>query len=328
MKVFVTGATGFVGSWVVDELLRMYPGAHVVCLVRPTSNLRWIHQKPVVLFTGSLLDENGLRPALEGVDYVLHVAGVTKALTVAEYYRGNVAATQHLLEAVFQAAPGIKKFVHISSQAAVGPSPSPQPVDETFPCHPITDYGKSKLESEKIARRWMDRLPITILRPPAVYGPRDTDIFQVFKNIQRGVNLKIGKQEQLISLIHVKDLARGILLAAEHPASAGETYFICNDEVYRWSQIIQLLEQVMGQNTITVSIPFPVAYGVATFLEAISYLRRKPSILNRQKMQEVRRRYWGMSNEKIRTQLGFRQTVSLEEGLRSTYRWYREEGWL
>ncbi|NOX37348.1 MAG: NAD-dependent epimerase/dehydratase family protein [Calditrichaeota bacterium] len=328
MKVFVTGATGFVGSWVVAEFIRQYPEAQLVCLVRPTSNLRWLQHQPVILFTGSLTDPESLLPALEGVDYVLHIAGVTKALHIADYYRGNVAATQNLLEAVYRAAPDVQKVVHISSQAAVGPSPSPEPIDESHPCHPITDYGKSKLESEKIARQWMDRLPITILRPPAVYGPRDTDVFQVFKNLKWGIELKIGGREQWVSIIHVFDLARGIVLAATHPASAGETYFVCNDDVYPWSHITRLLQQIIGKKAVTLSIPYPIAYGAAAIIEAVAYLRRKPTILNRQKMREVRQPYWGISNRKIKQQLGFRQSISLEEGLRQTFQWYLEQGWL
>ncbi len=328
MKVFVTGATGFVGSWVVEEWLRQYPDTQLVCLVRSTRNLRWLQHLPVILFTGSLSDPESLLPALRDVDYVLHIAGVTKALHIADYYRGNVAATQHLLEAVYRAAPGVRKVVHISSQAAVGPSPSPEPIDETHPCRPITDYGKSKLESEKIARRWMDRLPITILRPPAVYGPRDRDVFHLFKNLKWGIKLKIGGREQWVSIIHVFDLARGIVLAATHPASTGETFFICNDEVYPWSHITGLLQRIMGKKTLTLSIPYPIAYGAAAIIEAVAYLQRKPTILNRQKMHEVRQPYWGISNLKIRQQLGFQQAISLEEGLRQTLQWYLEQDWL
>ncbi len=328
MKFFITGGTGFVGSWVVDYLQKTYPEARITCLVRSPQKLRWLEGYAVHLHTGSLLDVDSLVEGVRDADYVLHIAGVTKALSVDAYYRGNVTATENLLQAVEQAAPNVTKIVHISSQAAVGPSPDATPIDETFPPHPITDYGKSKLESEQVARRRMDRLPITILRPPAVFGPRDMDVYEVFKNIWHGFNVKVGHLDQLVSIIHVWDLARGIVETALHPAGAGETYFICNDEPVWWSAVVQKIESVMGRRARTIPVPYPIAYAAAAVLEGIARLRKQPTILNRQKMLEVKQPYWVISNRKIREQLGFRQTVSLEEGIRNTIEWYTAHGYL
>lgn len=326
MKYFLTGATGFVGSWVAEKLVEK--GETVTCLIRKTSNLRWLKHLPVKYHNGSLLDLGSLKDGISDADYVLHCGGVTKALKIDEYYRGNVQATQNLLRAAEEVNPNIKKFVHISSQAAVGPSTSITPVDETRGCHPLTDYGKSKLETEQVVHQFFDKLPITILRPPTVYGPRDTDVLEAFRNVKYGINLKIGKIEQYVSMIHVFDLAEGIIHTAESKKGIGETYFICDDQTYSWSQIIGEIKSLMGRKPLNLSVPYSVAYGIASFIELVARMRGKPTILDRQKMKEIREQYWMASNVKMKTELGFSPKISLEDGLRITLEWYRENNWI
>ncbi len=326
MNYFITGATGFIGSWVTHFLAEQ--GNRVTCLIRKTSNLRWIKDLPIELIEGSLFIPESFKEALQKADYVLHIAGVTKALSIQEYYRGNVNATRNLLDAIKVVNPKIKKFVHISSQAAAGPSPGNTALTETSPPHPISDYGKSKLESEKLVLQYKEVFPVTILRPPTVYGPRDTDVFEVFKNISRGFNLQVGRTEQVVSIIHVFDLARGIILAAEHSDSAGEIYFICNDEPVAWSQVTAQIAKVMQKKPITIPIPYPVAYGVSALMELQGRILRKATILNRQKMQEVAAGSWVISNQKIKSELNFEPRVSLSVGLAETWQWYRNMGWL
>ena len=326
MNYFITGATGFIGSWVAQFLAEK--GEQVTCLIRATSNLRWLQALPVTFAEGSLFDKESLKEPVKNADYVLHIAGITKAVTVQDYYRGNVQATRNLLEVIRDVKPEIRKFVHISSQAAAGPSPEGVALTENYPAQPVSDYGKSKLESEREVLQFRQHFPITILRPPAVYGPRDTDVFEVFKNIQHGINLKVGGIDQLVSIIHVHDLARGILLTAESPQSHGQTYFICNDQPIAWSQVTAMLSEIMQKKVLTIPIPYSVAYGVSGVIELIARLRKKPTILNRQKMKEVNARYWVISNEKIKAELGFEPRVPLYEGLKETWQWYRNMGWL
>jgi len=326
MNYFITGATGFIGSWVTQLLTEQ--DNRVTCLVRKTSNLRWIKDLPVELVEGTLLNPDSFKAALQTADYVLHIAGVTKALSIQDYYRGNVEATRNLLDVITVVNPKIKKFVHISSQAAAGPSPGNTALTETSLPHPISDYGKSKLESEKLVLQYKEAFPVTILRPPTVYGPRDTDVFEVFKNISRGINLKVGRTDPVVSIIHVLDLARGIILAAEHPQSAGEIYFICNDEPVAWSRVSAEIAEIMQKKPITISIPYPIAYGVSALMELQARILKKATILNRQKMQEVAAGYWVISNQKIKAGLNFASRVALSEGLAETWKWYREMGWL
>jgi nucleoside-diphosphate-sugar epimerase len=326
MKVFLTGATGFVGGWVAEKLVEK--GYDTICLVRKTSNLRWIEHLPVTLHYGSLFEEKSLEKGVQGVDYVLHIAAVTKALKIKEYYRGNVLATENILKICKEKNPLIKKIIHVSTQAVVGPSPSREPISEDVDCHPLTDYGKSKLESEQIVRNYMKELPITILRPPTVYGPRDTDVFEVFKNVKFGVNLKVGIKEQYVSLIHVFDLAEGIIHAMEASKGKGEIYYICNEEIYEWSEVVNKLSKIMHKKPITLPIPTSLAYGVSAAIELWANIRKQPTILNRQKIREVTEPFWTISNRKIRTELGFIPKLSLEDGLRITVEWYKENGWL
>ncbi|MCB0304454.1 MAG: NAD-dependent epimerase/dehydratase family protein [Calditrichaeota bacterium] len=326
MRYFVTGATGFVGSWVAQQLVER--GDEVICLARKTSNLRWLKDLPVQYHYGSLLDAKSLQDGIKSADYVLHIGGVTKALSIQEFYAGNVEATRNLMETVKTVNPDVKRVVYVGSQAAVGPSPQGTLLDETCEMAPITDYGTSKMQGEAVAREYMADLPVTILRPPAVYGPRDTDVFEVFKSVKNRVNLKVGSGDPHVSIIHVFDLARGIIEAALHEKSAGETYFICNETPCYWSEVIAILEKLMEKQVLNLAIPYPVANLFAGAMELAGRLSGKPTILNRQKIREVNAAHWIVSAEKIKRELGFTTQLSLEAGLAQTLEWYQEQGWL
>ena len=203
--ILVTGGTGFIGSHLVETLRAR--GEPVRCLVRRN---RLLHGE----FHGDLISGVGLDQALQGADTVIHLAGVTKALTSREYYAGNVRATENVARVT--AGRGIR-LVHVSSLAAIGPSPNGAPVSEDAEPHPLTHYGESKLEGERIVRALVP--DAVILRPPVVYGPRDTDVFEILRSVSRGFLLKIGAEESYFSLIYVKDLAEGLLAAASMESS-------------------------------------------------------------------------------------------------------------
>jgi nucleoside-diphosphate-sugar epimerase len=325
-RILITGATGFIGSHLADTLSAK--NHQLRLLVRKTSNLKWIKDLPVEYVYGDLFDHEVLRRAVRDVDMVYHLAGLTKAMTKEEYDRGNHLATKNLLEAVLAERPGLTRFVHVSTQAAVGPSSGGVPIDETTPFHPITTYGVTKMEAEKECLRLMDRLPITITRPPAVYGPRDKDVFEFFSAMAKGLQPMIGFNNKTVSLIHVKDLVDGIIAAGEHPRAVGQTYFIASERYYDWKTVGQITARVMGKKAFRLRIPESGVYAIAAVSELYGKVSGKPVLLNFEKARDIVQDAWTCSIAKAQRELGFKESLSLEEGIRGTVAWYREQGWI
>jgi nucleoside-diphosphate-sugar epimerase len=263
-----------------------------------------------------------------GVEMVYHVAGVTKAKTKAEYYSGNTGVTTNMLGATMKANGAIRRFVHVSSQAAVGPSEPGKPADETTPYHPLTNYAVSKMQAEQECHRVMGKLPVTIVRPPAVYGPRDTGILKYFETASMGLQPLIGFDEKYLSLIHVDDLAEGIILAGEHPAAVGQTYFITSEMYYTWRQIGEVMAGVLEKNTFRLNVPHWCVYSVAAVAELMSVFSKSAAVLNIEKARDIVQRAWICDGAKSRKDLGFDEKIPLEAGFRSTWEWYKKQGWL
>ncbi len=326
MKILITGASGFIGSHLADALHKK--GHQLRCLVRTTSSLEWIKHLPVEYAYGTLFDTDALAKAVKNVDYIYHVAGLTKAKSREEYFQGNQIATRNLLDAALAANPTIKRFIHVSSQAAVGPSAGGIPVDEQTPFHPITAYGESKMEAEKECLQRMDKIPITITRPPAVYGPRDKDVFAFFETMNKGLQPMIGFNNKEVSLIHVTDLVNGIVLAGEHPKGIGQTYFISSERFYNWKEIGEITARVMGKKGFRLRVPVSLVYTIAGISELYSAITRKAVLLNYEKAKDIVQDAWTCSIAKAKQGIGFAEQRTLEEGIRSTVAWYRERGWL
>ena len=326
MRALITGATGFIGSHLAEGL--HYRGYQLRFLIRKSSDLKWIRHLPAELIYGDFFDNEALKKSVADVDYIFHLAGVTKARTKEEYFKGNHIATKNLLNAVLTTRPNLKRLVHVSSQSATGPSLDGKPVDEKTPLHPITTYGISKMEAEKECLKLMDRLPITITRPPAVYGPRDKDVFEFFNTINKGLQPMIGFTQKYVSLIHVKDLVDGIILAGEQPKAVGQTYFISSERFYNWKEVGELTAKIMNKRVLKIRIPEFVVYVIGGFTELLELLSSKPALLNFEKTKDIVQDAWICDVTKAKTDLGFREKISLEEGIRSTVTWYREQGWL
>jgi nucleoside-diphosphate-sugar epimerase len=325
-RVLVTGGTGFVGSHLVDKLVER--GRKVRCLVRQTSNLKYLSNPGIEFAYGGLDDSTDWDEALDGVSVIYHVAGLTFARRAEDYYRVNHKGTEAIVAAALKHRNRIKRFVLISSLAATGPGRDGNPVDEETVPDPITPYGRSKLMGEEALKTVGDLVPFTIVRPPAVYGPRDYAIYEFFKAIARGLSPTIGRADKRVSLVHVSDLAEGIILAGENPSSTGRTYFISSDEVYSMRETAEMVAAILGKKARHLAIPRPVAYGVAMAAEAIAAVTRKTPVINRDKVTDLSQICWGCSIERARRELGYSPRVKLEEGLRETARWYKSEGWL
>ncbi|MHB9012522.1 MAG: NAD-dependent epimerase/dehydratase family protein [Ignavibacteriaceae bacterium] len=326
LTALVTGASGFVGSHLVDYLLNK--GFKVRCIIRKTSSLKWLEGKPVELFDCGLDDKEGLRKAFYGVDYVFHVAGVVKSKTPEGYFLGNVETTRNLLEVAVEFKNMIKKFLVVSSQTVSGPSLDGNPVDENKICLPITTYGRSKLAEEELAKEYMTRLPITICRSPAVYGERDTEILIFFKTFNSGLMTTIGSGKKLISLIHVLDLVEGFYLSALSEKSAGQIYFISSEKYYSWQEIGEVTSKVLNKKPFKVKVPHSVVYFIAAIAQFFAMFSSKPATLNIEKAKDITQAYWICNTGKAVNELGYHQKISIEEGIRRTCDWYKKEGWI
>lgn len=324
-SAFVTGGTGFIGSHLVEELLRRgYDD--VRCLVR--TERKWLDGLPVREIRGDIFDEPLLREAVSGVDYVFHNAGVTRAREWDTLLRSNVDAAVHVLRMIEEVNPNLKRVVVTSSLAAVGRCPGGVATEES-PIQPVSDYGCSKALMEEQVRSFRARLPLVIVRPPSVYGPREADIYTFFKTLQKGLCPVVGSvHEPVLSLVHVHDLVRGIAEAAESPNTAGETYFVGSEEQYSWHDLKQAATDALGRRALTVAVPPALVGVVGAAVEAIAKLTGTYPPLNREKAREIRYACKMCSIEKAQRDFGYRQRVALDEGIRSTIAWYKQEGWL
>ena len=326
MKALITGATGFVGSHLADKLLeKKY---EVYCLKRKTSSTQWLDGKNVKYVDGDLFSNDTLEKCIKEMDYVFHVAGVVKAKTKDGFYQGNYESTKNLLEITYKVNPNIKKFVHISSLAACGPARLELSVNENTKPDPITTYGISKLKAEEEVEKYKDKFPVTIIRPPAVFGPRDAEILIYFKTFSRGLNSVIGFDEKYLSLVYVEDLADGIILAAENDAANGQVYFVCFDEAYNWDEIGTLTSKLLGKKAIKIRLPHSVLYSVGYLAELFSTFSKKPATLNLEKCKDITQLRWVCSNEKAKRELGYNSKYTLEESFKKTIDWYKEMKWI
>ncbi|MBF0343762.1 MAG: NAD(P)-dependent oxidoreductase [Nitrospirae bacterium] len=320
MKVIVTGGTGFIGSHLVEELLLQ--GYSVTCLVRSTSNLQWIEGYPVSLVQGDCLRVETLKDLLCDCNYVFHLAGLTKAQKMQDFYCTNVTGTENLLEAVCKYVGDLKRFVHVSTLAVAGPCTDGIPVCVDMQPAPVSDYGKSKLQGERAVLAYKDRLPITIVRPPAVYGPRDRDLFYVFKMIHQGIFPYWGKS--YYSLIYVDDLVKGIVATIKTDKTIGGTYYLSDLQVHTNADMADAIAQELGCHYIKLRIPKSV---MPVFASLTGRLMKK-SIINPDKIKELSHPYWLCNCEEAIRDFEFEPKVKLKDGIRWTANWYKIHKWL
>ncbi len=320
---FVTGGTGFVGSHLVDHLLQC--GSEVRCLVRDRSRLRWLQGKPVTLVEGDLDSQAIISDAASGTDAFFHLAGVTAAPTREQYFRVNADGCRNVGRAALEAGEPPDVFIYVSSLAAVGPGLSGEVVAETHAPRPVTDYGRSKLEGERILSE-MGPLPLVTLRPPAVYGPRDREIFTLFQLASKGF-FPILNPEARLSLVHVEDLVRGIVKAAQH-SRIGETFFLTHPEPVATTDLPGHFSEALGRRVAGLRVPGGVLATAASVSEGWGKLTGRMPMFNRQKVRELTAANWVCSHEKARDRIGFTADTAIADGLARTARWYREQGWL
>ncbi len=302
--------------------------------MRPTSSRAFLQGVNFEVAEGDLRDVASLERAVTGVDYVFHVAGCVTGLNREEFMAHNAEGTASLGQAVARAAPGLKRFVYVSSVAAVGPAPGLEPLTEDCEPRPISHYGASKLAGEVALCRLLGSIPLSILRPPPVYGPRDRGIFQIIKVLNRGIAPRPGSErpgvEKHYNFIYVDDLVAMTIAAALTPGQdIRETYFAVGDESYSWSRILKAVQRALGrERMLPLPMPLAVLGAAACISEAAMKVTGRRFELTLDKYKEMRPDYYVYSNARARSRLSFVEQVKIDEGMKRAVEWYRQQGWL
>ncbi|MFH1038507.1 MAG: NAD(P)-dependent oxidoreductase [PVC group bacterium] len=323
-KALVTGGSGFIGSHLIEALLR--EGWEVRALVRETSSRERLDRRGLELAVGDLTEKGSLEKSLGGVAAIFHLAGRIKARSRDEYFRTNWLGTKNLLEAAAERAGDLRQFIYVSSLSAAGPSPDGHPLTEEEEARPVSLYGESKLAAEREAERFSDRLPIAVLRPAAVYGPRDAETLQVIKLARWGVRFRPGRADNIFSAVHVADLVDAILRAAENSTPEFRAYFIGDGNKYSWRETFDLLAAVLGKKSFSLTVPWEPARAGVRLLAGL--FPRSPAAFYLDKIGEMSHNYWVCNISRARKELGFNPRYDLNRGLRETVDWYRTKGWL
>lgn len=324
MRAFVTGGTGFVGSHLVDALL-LDEETEVRCLVR--KNPKWLEGKKVTQVQGDLHDIEALKKGIEGCEFVFHSAAATAAPDERSFMARNVEGTENVLRIAQKA--GVKNLIVLSSLAAAGPTQNGQPISEDVPCRPVSLYGKSKMRMEQMLQDQADSdQKVSIIRPPAVYGPREENIYSLFKSASRGIAPIVGDGNRpRVSLVHVRDLIRGILLAADKSPTGVHKYFIASDQIYTWNQVTDILSALFGKKLWRPKVDPQMLKRISGLFESFGSLTGKTPMLNKDKAKELSLE-WLCSIEKAKKELGFVPKVDLQRGFYETLTWYKAHFWL
>ncbi len=327
MIAIVTGSSGFIGGHLVDALLPR--GATVRALVRPQS------AKPsriagVTYCEVDVLDAHAVRASdvWNDATHVFHLAGLTTAPSLDAFRRGNVLPLTHMLDAL-SARSSRPRVVFVSSQAAAGPARnSHSPVRESDSPHPIEDYGRSKFEAEAVVARKAAALLICVVRPPAVYGPRDRDFLAAFKQVHRRFALFASPPDHQLHVVHVHDVVNALLLAGEHSAAIGQTYFLSANTPLSWRELYRLVAQLAGTNPREIVVPALLLKLGALAGDLFGTVTGRTPLLNSQKLALGAARYWLADSARIRHELDWKPAHTAQDGIRQTYLWYVAAGWL
>ncbi len=334
MKVCVTGATGFLGSHLVEALLDR--GDDVVCLVRsPAKAARVFPTQESTLVAGDLTNTVALRAACRDADVIFHIAGTIAAKDRAEFFAVNTDGTRNVVDAARDVAPGLRRFVYLSSLAAAGPSERGRPRVEEDPLAPISDYGASKVAGEELTTA--SGLPWTIIRPPGIYGPRDVEFLRLFKLAQRGIGTVFGDGLQELSFVHVRDFVTALLAAADHDVS-GRAYFVSHAEVvtarafteavYRAVCVTLPPERRSKPRQVVIPIPSWIVRPVLAGSGLIMHIAGKRTVLTADKAHDFLASAWTCSPNALTRDTGWVAKIPLSTGTEETAHWYRAHGWL
>ena len=331
MKILITGASGFIGSFIVEEALRR--GFETWAAVRKSSSREYLQDERIKFIELNLSSKEQLMEQLKPhqFDYVVHAAGVTKCLNKDDFRRINTEGTKNLAEALIALQMPLKRFVFVSSLSIFGAIREQQPYEEireTDTPQPNTAYGRSKLEAERYLDSLGSRIPYIILRPTGVYGPREKDYFIMAKSIKQHSDFAVGYQRQDITFVYVTDVVQAIFLALEK-GEIGRKFFLSDGEVYQSTTFSDLIHEELGRPWwIRITAPVWVLRIVTFFGEYVGRMTGKVTALNNDKYNILKQRNWRCDIEPARRELGFEPKVQLKEGVKTTIKWYKDNGWL
>ncbi len=327
----VTGATGLLGSHIVEQLVSR--GRPVRALVRRTSDTSWLEAQGVELAYGDVTDAESLRKAMQGVDCVYHSAArVGDWGPWDEFVQISIDGTRNVLDVVCEL--GTRRLIHISSLSAYGhPNQEGQVVDESAPLgvnvHKWSYYTRAKVEAEKMVMDYYNRhkIPVTVIRPSWMYGPRDrATLPRMARMIRTGKIKLVGPGDNKLNVTYAGNVAEACVLAADRPESIGEVYAVCSDGEITQKQFVDLLAKELGCPPVTRSVPYGVAYRAAFLFELFgrALKRKKPPMITRYAIWLYGRRTF-FTPEKARRELGWQSTVGYEEGVKRSVAWLKEQ---
>ena len=330
-KILITGASGFIGSFIVEEALRR--DMEVWAAVRKTTSRRYLTDSRIHFIELDFASKDQLKQALANYkfDYVVHAAGVTKCLDKADFERMNTQGTKNIVDALVELQMPIKRFVFLSSLSVYGAIHETQPyqdITENDCPKPNTAYGKSKLDAERYLDSIGNDFPYIILRPTGVYGPREKDYFLMAESIKRHVDFAVGFKRQDITFVYVLDVVQAVFLALDRGMS-GRKYFLSDGEVYSSTDFSDLLKKEMGVKwMLRIVAPVWVLRVVAFLGEKISHITKRPTALNNDKYNILKQRNWRCDIEPAMDELGYHPHYKLKDGVRLAVEWYKTNGWL
>ena len=331
MKILITGASGFIGSFIVEEALKQ--GFETWAAIRKSSSKEYLQDERIHFIELNLSSKAQLIEQLRPhqFDYVVHAAGVTKCLNKADFRRINTEGTKNLVDALLDLQMPLKRFVFLSSLSVFGAIKEQLPYDEIREDDtpkPNTEYGRSKLEAERYIDSIGSRLPYTILRPTGVYGPREKDYFMMAKSIKQHIDFAVGYQRQDITFVYVTDVVQAVFLALEK-GETGRKYFLSDGQIYQSTTFSDLIHEELGRPWwLRITAPVWVLRVVTFFGEYIGHMTGKVTALNNDKYNILRQRNWRCDIEPARRELGFEPKVQLKEGVKTTIQWYKDHKWL
>lgn len=323
-RVLVTGATGFVGSSLIPALVRR-GDLSLRATVRPTSDVSVLDALPVECIETDLHDHAGLRRAVHGSDIVVHLAALTRARNEAAFREVNVEGTRRLVDAIRQAGR-VRRLVYLSSMAAAGPARDGRPVAPDDAPGPVTAYGRSKLDGERVALDAGEGIRVVVIRPPAVYGPRDRDLLTFFRLARLGILPAPTGPDRHLQLIHVADVAEALVRAAFAETAEG-VYHIAEPRAYAWNDVLDLVAAAVGRSGRKVPVPAPLVRAAGRLNGALARMLGGAAIFDADKARELLAS-WLCDTTAARRDLDFVARTPLQEGLKETAAWYRAYGWL